>query len=541
MIAKKNSFLLLSTFFVFTGFSLGQETDSTNVADKKEITISEIKNVPSEQKQTNLVDDPLTFINKENLEEGFSLKDNPLAVQYDSLWMMELYKTAALSDDMFEEVSTLDPDKTYDIEINRDTLKMRLELLNQKTPFNVVYNQSLENVIKSFLTRRRDLMTKMLTKSQFYFPLFEQEFDKHDIPVEMKYLAIVESALNPKARSRVGATGLWQFMYGTGKEHGLNVNSYVDDRRDPIKSTRAACEYLNRVYRIFNDWDLALAAYNSGPGNVNKAIRRSGGYTNYWNIRRNLPRETAGYVPAFLATMYLFEYAEEYGLKGEKVERPYFETDTIHVKNLITFDQISDLIDISKEELEILNPSYKLNVIPYVEGKNYTLRLPIKELGKFVNNEKAIYAHVKEELKSKESPVPALVKAAEQNRIRYRVRSGDFLGKIAERYGVRVSQIKSWNGLRSNNLKIGQRLTIYPRGSRGVAAAKKKTTTTTSKPVSLVGVPNNKIHTVKSGDSLWTISKKYPGISIENLKKWNGISGKNLKLGTKLKLCNCSS
>lgn len=158
----------------------------------------------------------------------------------------------------------------------------------------------------------------MLTISQFYFPLFEQEFDNHDIPIEMKYLSIVESALNPKARSRAGATGLWQFMYGTGKEHGLDVNSYVDERSDPIKSTRAACEYLNRVYKIFNDWDLALAAYNSGPGNVNKAIRRSGGHTNYWNIRRNLPRETAGYVPAFLATMYLFEYAEEHGLKGKR-------------------------------------------------------------------------------------------------------------------------------------------------------------------------------------------------------------------------------
>jgi len=382
-------------------------------------------------------------------------------------------------------------------------------------------------------------MNRMLTVSQFYFPLFEQEFDNHNIPVEMKYLAIVESALNPKARSRVGATGLWQFMYGTGKEHGLDVNSYVDERSDPIKSTRAACEYLNRVYKIFGDWDLALAAYNSGPGNVNKAIRRSGGYKNYWNIRRNLPRETAGYVPAFLATMYLFEYAEEHGLHGKKVERPYFETDTVHVKNIITFDQISELVGISKEELEVLNPSYKLKVIPYVKGKNYTLRLPRKEMGKFVTNEEAIYAHVEKEMKSKESPLPALVKAAQQNRIRYKVRSGDYLGKIAERYGVRVSQIKNWNGLRGNNLRIGQRLTIYPRGSRGVAVAQKKKTK--PKPVSLTNIPSNKIHVVKSGDSLWTISRKYPGISIENLRQWNGISGRNLKPGMKLKLCDCSS
>ncbi len=551
MIAKRTAFLPVFALLIFTFSGLAQQKDAIPV--KKEVKIIQSKDIPldttaidmkgvqqMEQMEADspLKDNPLVLIKKGD-QGAYNLQDHPEAAKYDSLWMKELHESAALFDDMYKEVSTLDPDKYYDAELNTDTLKMRLKLLNQKTPFNVVYNPSLENVIKSFLTRKRDLMNRMLTVSQFYFPLFEQEFDNHNIPVEMKYLAIVESALNPKARSRVGATGLWQFMYGTGKEHGLDVNSYVDERSDPIKSTRAACEYLNRVYKIFNDWDLALAAYNSGPGNVNKAIRRSGGYTNYWNIRRNLPRETAGYVPAFLATMYLFEYANEHGLQGKKVERPYFETDTIHVKNIITFDQISELVGISKEELEVLNPSYKLKVIPYVKGKNYALRLPRKDLGKFVNNEAAIYAHVEKEMKSKESPLPALVKAAQQNRVRYRVRSGDYLGKIAERYGVRVSQIKNWNGLRGNNLRIGQRLTIYPRGSRGVAVAPQKKTAT--KQVSLTNVPGNKIHVVKSGDSLWTISRKYPGISIENLRQWNGISGKNLKPGMKLKLCDCSS
>ena len=551
MIAKRTSFLPFFALLIFTFSGLAQQKDS--ISEKKEVKIIQSKDIPidttamdmkgveqMEQMEAGspLKDNPLVLI-KEGDQGAYNLQDHPEAAKYDSLWMKELHESAALFDDMYKEVSTLDPDKSYNVELNTDTLKMRLKLLNQKTPFNVVYNPSLENVIKSFLTRKRELMNRMLTVSQFYFPLFEQEFDNHNIPVEMKYLAIVESALNPKARSRVGATGLWQFMYGTGKEHGLDVNSYVDERSDPIKSTRAACEYLNRVYKIFNDWDLALAAYNSGPGNVNKAIRRSGGYKNYWNIRRNLPRETAGYVPAFLATMYLFEYADEHGLQGKKVERPYFETDTIHVKNIITFDQISELVGISKEELEVLNPSYKLKVIPYVKGKNYALRLPRKDLGKFVNNEAAIYAHVEKEMKSKESPLPALVKAAQQNRVRYRVRSGDYLGRIAERYGVRVSQIKNWNGLRSNNLRIGQRLTIYPRGSRGVAVAPQKKTVT--KQVSLANVPGSKIHVVKSGDSLWTISRKYPGISIENLRQWNGISGKNLKPGMKLKLCDCSS
>lgn len=543
MIRKYTSFFTAFFFLFGMLWSFAQEPDSTLISQKKTATdttavaLKGVQQMEQMASEKSLKDNPLVLL-KDGDEGAYNLQDNSLAAKYDSIWMKELYESAALFDDMYAEVSTLDTETQYPAEINTDTLKKRLALLNEKTPFNVVYNPSLENVIKSFLTRKRGLMERMLTVSQFYFPLFEQELDNHDIPIEMKYLAIVESALNPKARSRVGATGLWQFMYGTGKEHGLDVNSYVDERSDPIKSTRAACEYLNRVYRIFNDWDLALAAYNSGPGNVNKAIRRSGGYKNYWNLRRNLPRETAGYVPAFLATMYIFEYAEEHGLKGKKVERPYFETDTIHVKSLITFDQISELVGISKEELEVLNPSYKLRVIPYVKGKNYALRLPRDVMGKFVSNEEAIYAHVEKELKSKESPLPALVKAAQQNRIRYKVRSGDFLGKIAERYGVGVSQIKSWNGLRSNNLRIGQRLTIYPRGGRGVAVASQKKTTP-KKPVNLSNVPQDKIHVVKSGDSLWTISQKYSGVTIALLRKWNGISGNNLKLGTKLKLCAC--
>ena len=321
-------------------------------------------------------------------------------------------------------------------------------------------------------------------------------------------------------------------MYGTGKMYGLDVSSYVDERSDPIKSTKAACQYLSKLYDIFGDWDLALAAYNSGPGNVNKAIRRSGGYTNYWNIRRNLPRETAGYLPAFLATMYLFEYAEEHGLKPVEAARPYFDTDTVHVKRLITFEQISKLVDVSIEELTVLNPAYKLNIIPYIPAKEYTLRLPRREIGKFVANEDSIYAYVEEELKKQETPLPQLVKA--EDRIRYRVRSGDYLGRIAEMYGVRVSQIKEWNGLRSNALSIGQRLTIYPRKPYVAAEPTQKSSNTL----------NNieiKFHTVKEGDSLWNISQKYPGITIENLREWNGIRGNKLLPGTKLKLCACSS
>ena len=503
------------------------ETDSL-VTDSLALIKSDLK-----LKAEGLTDNPVIF----NTEKrGYDLKDLEKAALYDSLWMKELYENAALYEDMYAVVSEADTSAIENIELDTALLKERLELLNQKTPLNISYNPSLESVIKSFLLRKKELMERMLTASQFYFPMFEQELDNYNIPLEIKYLAIVESALNPRAKSRVGATGLWQFMYGTGKMYGLDVSSYVDERSDPVLATAAACKYLSKLYDIFDDWDLALAAYNSGPGNVNKAIRRSGGYKNYWNIRRNLPRETAGYVPAFIATMYLFEYAEEHGLSIKKADRHYFETDTIHVKSLITFDQISELVGVSKEELKILNPSYKLNIIPKVEGKQYILRLPHKAMRKFVANEAAIYAHVEKEFKSKESPLPQLVKA--QDRIRYRVRSGDYLGKIAERYGVGVSQIKRWNGLRSNNLRVGQRLTIFPRRPITQTASTSvsgKSRTTTSKS------SGQKVHTVRQGDSLWTISRKYPGITIENLREWNGISGNNLQPGTKLKLCDCSS
>jgi len=498
--------------------------------------------VPQSAVQSELVMPPVGLVDNSLIlvkeKDKYNLKDYKEAATYDSLWLDELRRNSILFDTIYKEVSTLKIDSISQLTVETEVLKERLNRLNEKTPFNIAYNPSLERVINSFLKRRRDLIERMLTTSQFYFPMFEQELDSYDLPLEIKYLAIVESALNPRAKSRVGATGLWQFMYGTGKQYGLDVSSYVDERSDPIKATKAACEYLSKLYSVFNDWDLALAAYNSGPGNVNKAIRRSGGYKNYWNIRRNLPRETAGYLPAFLATMYLFEYAEEHGLNYKKAERPYFETDTIRVKSLITFDQISELVGTSVEELKQLNPSYKLNIIPFVSGEDYVLRLPKQAIGKFVANEEAIYKHVAAELKSAEKPLPKLVKA--QDRIRYRVRSGDYLGKIANRYRVRVSDIKRWNGLRSNNLRIGQRLTIFPRTpytSSKKTVVKKTKKTTNNSSVTL----NAKEHTVQEGDSLWTISRKYPGITIENLREWNGISGNDIKPGTKLKLCDCSS
>ncbi|WP_034042378.1 LysM peptidoglycan-binding domain-containing protein [Wocania ichthyoenteri] len=506
--------------YLFLGFGtcFSQIQDST-LSQKQQVKDSIIDGKDLTVKKIEAVKDSASIKKLEDLE---------FAAKLDEKWLEELYSNN-LFDTIYKSVTELTYEPVDYPELHTDTLKRRLKELDARTPFNVEYNPALESVIKSYLKRRRKHLQKLMTLSAFYFPMFEEELDKHDIPLEIKYLAIVESALKPRAKSRVGATGLWQFMFGTGKEHGLDVSSYVDERSDPIKSTKAAAEYLTRLYKIFGDWDLALAAYNSGPGNVTKAIRRSGGYQNYWNIRHNLPRETAGYLPAFLANMYIFEYAEAHGFKKLKPEFALIETDTVRVKHMITLDQVSEVTGTPIEQLQFLNPSYKLDIIPFIEKENYALRLPRDVVGSFVNNEEKIYAFVKEEFAKREKPLPQFFNA--NDKIRYRVRSGDYLGKIARKYGVRVSQIKQWNGLRSNNLKIGQRLTIYPRKPYVASSSSTKKVAKT-KPIS----GNVTTYTVKSGDSLWSISQKFPGVSVQNIKDWNDISGNKLKPGMKLKI-----
>ncbi|WP_299777449.1 lytic transglycosylase domain-containing protein [uncultured Formosa sp.] len=457
-----------------------------------------------------------------------NLKDHTYSANVDQLWLEELYNNT-LYDSIYESVTELTFEDVDYPELNTDTLKKRLLELDAKTPFNVVYNPALESVIKSYLKRRRNSLQRLMMLSEYYFPMFERELDNYNIPLEIKYLAIVESALKPRAKSRVGATGLWQFMYATGKYYDLDVSSYVDERSDPLKSTEAAAKYLSKLYSVFGDWDLALAAYNSGPGNVTKAIRRSGGYENYWNIRNYLPRETAGYLPAFLATMYIFENAEELGFSRVKPEFAYLETDTLHVKQMITLDQVSEVTGVKIEELQFLNPSYKLDIIPFIKDETHTLRLPIPAIGPFVSNEEKIYAYAKAEFNKREKPLPQFIES--ETKTRYTVRSGDYLGKIARKFSVRVSQIKQWNGLRSNNLSIGQRLTIYPRNS---TVTPKKTTSTVAS--SGTKTSSGKTYIVKQGDSLWSIAQKHSGISVENIKEWNGISGTSLKPGMTLKM-----
>ena len=387
---------------------------------------------------------------------SYDIPDLRVAFEYDSLWLEELVKARALFSSGLPNA-----DGPVHSELKTEALKQRLATLNQKTPFDLVYSPILEREIARYLRGEATLIRKMIDLSAFYFPLFEQELDKANLPLEVKYLAIVESALDPKAESYVGAKGLWQFMYPTAKMFGLEINNYVDERMSPVKSTKAAVAYLKQLYGIFGNWDLALAAYNSGPGNVSKAIRRSGGYTNYWNIRPYLPKETADYVPRFYAIMYLFEHAEAHNLGVSSARRTYFETDTIHIKETVSFEQLSKKLPLTEEQLSLLNPEYKLKLIPYQANQPRPLRLPKAAMGQFMSSEAALYAEAKKAHEGKEKPLPELINAPE--RVRYRVQSGDALSLIAKRYGVQVSQIKTWNNLKSNTIRVGQRLTVYPK------------------------------------------------------------------------------
>lgn len=396
-------------------------------------------------------------------QSTLNLYDDANAKNYDQTWLQEL-SDKNLYKLMYDDVQSNYNDDVALAELSTEVLKKRLELLNQRSRFHIEYNPILERVIKTFLKNRRESLQRLMNISQYYFPMFEQELARKNVPLEIKYLPIVESALNPRATSPMGAKGLWQFMYYTGKMYGLEVSNYVDERNDPLRSTKAAAEFLSKLYGIFNDWDLVLAAYNSGPGNVTKAIRRSGGKTNYWNLRPHLPNETAGYVPAFLATLYIFEYAKEHGFKVQKRDNIFFETDTIQVKRSVPFKDIADVVGLEEKEIEFLNPSYTLNVVPFVEGKNYGLRLPIDAIGKFVNNEDVIYAYIDQELSQREKPLPELVKTTSPSstgRKIHKVRKGDTLGKIAAKYKVPLANLRRWNKLKnSDNIKIGQRIII---------------------------------------------------------------------------------
>lgn len=490
------------------------------------------------------------------------VQDN-IASCVDSLWMKEL-SNLDLYNDLSVDIKNINIDKKVDFELPTELLKSRLALMDAKSPFNIEYNQGLENIIKSFLKNRKKSFERLMAISEFYFPMFEEAMARQNVPLEIKYLAVVESALNPKAVSRVGATGLWQFMFQTGKQYGLNINTYVDDRSDPLKASDAAALYMSNMYRIFGDWDLVLASYNSGPGNVAKAIRRSGGQQNFWNIRKHLPKETQGYVPAFLATMYIYEYHKEHGIVPNRAVIKHFATDTIMVKKEITFKQISDLIDIPVSQLQLLNPAYKRDVVPFIEGENHYLRMPNDKVAIYTSNEDKIYAYLNYETSKRERPYESRyaskVNEAEDGHVVtktrfYKIKRGDSLSEIANKYGVSVSELKKWNRIRGTYAPRGKMLKIYsydnvavnPKDveSKEVAEVKKEPTADTEKPlvaetkfkeeVVVTLITNTKKYKVKRGDNLSSIANKY-GVTVAEIKEWNDLKKNSVARGKVLKI-----
>lgn len=333
--------------------------------------------------------------------------------------------------------------------------------LNARTPFEMSYNPVVKQYIQRYLGYGKERMSRMMAHGAYFFPMFEEHLDKYDMPLELKYLAVVESALNPKAKSHVGATGLWQFMYSTGKMYQLEVNSYVDDRNDPYKSTEAACQYMLRLYDTFEDWNLVLAAYNSGPGNVRKAIARSGGKTSYWEIRPFLPRETSAYVPLFIAASYAFEFGHLHGVYPADVPSYYIETDTVRITSQIHFKQIQDQLGVSAALMEFLNPQYRYKIVPEVKGKDYFISLPKGDAERFRAQQREMYTLAADYFEQRASSMPDFTQMNE--RTYHKVQSGETLGHIANKYGVRVGDLKRWNSLRSDMIRIDQRLIVYPK------------------------------------------------------------------------------
>ena len=405
-----------------------------------------------------------------------------------------------------------------------------LNELNKLSPFDLAYNQYTKAFINLYVYKKRELTENCMGISEYYFPIFEEILDKHNLPIEFKYLAVVESALNIKARSRAGASGLWQFMYRTGKEYGLEINSYVDERYELYAATEAACEYFEDLYRIYENWELVIAAYNCGPGNVNKAIRRSGGKKTYWEIRNWLPRETRGYVPAFIAVNYAMNFGKDHGLAPRYPDSLSLITDTINLTGPLNLRLLSAYFCSDFNHLSYLNPCYKLGVIPD-DQKAHTLRLPLSLSNAYISERKYFLGYSAPEEKTEEFEAqPVLIAKESGVKNIHIVKDGEVLGVIAEKYGVGVSKVKDWNNLYSSRIYEGQELVIYT--DRKI---EKQPDAVPPLAIKITENPSYKYHTIKSGDTLWDIAKQYEGVTVNEIKALNkGLNYKKLKPGDKI-------
>ena len=471
------------------------------------------------------------------------------------------------------------------------------------TTIEMPYNQIVRSYINMYVQRRRQLVENMLGMSLYYLPIFEQALERKGLPLELRYLPVIESAMNPDAVSRAGAVGLWQMMMPTARGLGLDINTLVDERRDPIASSEAAATYLKQLYEMYNDWSLAIAAYNCGPGNVNKALRRAGGDKNdFWSIYYFLPQETRGYVPAFIAANYVMTYYKEHGISPALARRPIV-TDSIHVNQRVHFNQISEVLSIPVEEIRVLNPQYRKDIIPG-DTRPYSLVLPSMQVYSYIMSQDSILAHDASLYNRRTTVEPTSAFASANGDYttklvikRHKVRRGETFSSIAKKYGVTINEIKQWNGIkrRTKSLARGKVLKIHtyervpvpkkeePDSTAVMASAldqqsapvdslatsasetvsetaatttkvvteEEKTEPEIEKPAPKVEKPARKekqkradkkkpakakTHTVRKGETLYEIAHKYKGVTVNDIKKANKISGSNIKIGQKLKI-----
>ncbi|MDR2037576.1 MAG: transglycosylase SLT domain-containing protein [Bacteroidales bacterium] len=402
---------------------------------------------------------------------------------------------------------------------------------------HLTYNNIVRNYIHVYTIKKRDKLEVMLGLKEYYFPMFEEILDYYGLPLELKYLAVIESALNPRAVSRVGATGMWQFMLGTGRMYKLQVNSFVDERRDPYLSTHAAAKFLKDLYSVYNDWVLVIAAYNCGPGNVNKAIRRSGGKRTYWDIYPYLPRETRGYVPAYIGATYAMNYYKEHNLNPKFIDVPPV-SDTIMINKNINLAQVSEILDIPIQLLRDLNPQYRREILP---GNNAPciLRLPASYATRFIDMEDTICRHKADKYLSNtfraiDPAGRSYVNTAGKDRVVHKIRNGESLGSIAMKYGVSTVSLKDWNNISGTKIIAGKNLIIYTNKAAApkTASTSEKQTAQTAQAVS----GNVSYYTVKDGDTLWGIAQQYSGISDKDIMQWNNLSRSKIQPGMKLKI-----
>lgn len=461
-----------------------------------------------------------------------------------TLWYVNQSLESAV-DDYNPEADTLMPDFSDSIYMQR--------LSEIPTVIDLTYNRIVKNYINVYTRKRREQVRVMLGLSDYYFPIFEEIFDYYGVPFELEYLAIIESALNPRAVSRARAVGTWQFMYYTGKQYGLTINSLVDERRDPIEATHSAARYLLDLHNIYNDWTLALAAYNCGPGNVNKAIRRSGGRRNFWDIFYYLPRETRGYVPAFIAATYTMNFHEEHFISKAPLQLPRY-TDTIMVHEAVHLKQVAEVLNIPIAQLRDLNPQYREDVVPANAKKAYSIKIPMDQTAAFIDLQDSIFSY-KDSIffdKGKLVASPQHYSAAykvdlppdKYDKLYYAVKSGDNVGFIADWYDVRASDLRYWNNINRNIIRVGQKLVVYkPKGKSAhykevsnmsfsekqkFAGRTVSSSSSTSKPStaksSSSGSGDYVTYTIRQGDTLWEIAQKYPGTSESDIASLNNMT-----------------